>query len=178
MAKFDYTNAKEYRVAFGIIVVIIVILIVYIKRRQCKEQVTNNGRTKSDGNGDAYYLGRGSSDDSISQLLDRIEWSTYLHHRTTYWHRAFIVSIIITALIIAFVMRKLPKPGVCILLFFIIFIPLYAVHNLHYVHGDVYNDYYIKNNVELLREKLGTEKHKPKNPREDNVPDRVVATSK
>ncbi len=173
MVKFDYTNAVEHKMAYIVIAIIIVLLIIYVKRKQIKEHTTNNGRKKADGNGDAYYLGRGSDEDSIGELLDRIEWSTYLNNRVTYWYRVFMISIIITAIVICFVMRKLPTPGVTILLFFVIFIPIYAVHQLQYVHGDVYNDHYIKRNVETLRKKLNLKKQHPKQPKEDNIPDRV-----
>jgi hypothetical protein len=41
-----------------------------------------------------------------------------------------------------------------------------AVHNLFYVHGDVYNDYYIKTNVQYLRDHYGFEKGEVPEPKE------------
>ena len=177
MEKFDYSNIKPYKVYYIIIVIIVILLIIYIKSQRRKELKTNNNRKNQDGNGDAYYLGRGSKDDSSSELLDRIDWSTYLNNRITYWNTAFIISIIIIILIIMFIFRKVPPPGTLVLIFFLIFIPIYAVHQFQYTHGDVYNDYYIKRNVELLRKKFGFKKEKPRSPREDNIPDRTDTSS-
>jgi hypothetical protein len=168
---FDTSNWQKYKVHYFIILIVVIIIVIIIMNHQEVEQRGRGKRTRGDGNGDIYYLGRGSEQDSVAVLIDRIEWSAYLDKRTTLWQRVIITTFVVMFFVIALVLRKLPTPGTIILLFFTIFIPIYATHQLFYVHGDVYNDYYIKTNAELLREKLNLEKNDPPEPA-DNIPDR------
>ena len=169
---FDASNWNKYAVQYIFLLIIVIIIIFIIFSSQGEElRGGHNERPKSDGNGEIFYLGRGSENDSVATLVDRIEWAAYLEKRTTYWQRVIVMTFVITLLIILLVMRGLPKPGAIVLMFFVIFIPIYAVHQLFYVHGDVYNDYYIKTNAELLRDKLNLDRNEPPPPA-DNIPDR------
>lgn len=173
MTEFDASNLKEYKVAYLVMLIVIVVIIIYIRNCRMSELTGNGTRKKGDGNAENYYYGRGSPQDSVSELLDRIDWSTYLEYRLSILQRLFIPIVISVLFIMVFVMNKVPTPGKTILLFLSIFVPAYATHQLYYIHGDVYNDYYIKRNVELIREKLGLKKGKVEKPRDDNIPDRV-----
>jgi hypothetical protein len=176
MGKFDFSNWKDNKLAYVVIVVIVVIVFIYVRARQAREYSGKgiDGRKIADGNGTAYYYGRGSDKDSVGELLDRIDWASYLDKRLTLWYRIFVTTVITLILIVALVMRRIPKPGQLILLGFVIFIPFYAGHQLFYVHGDIFNDYYIKNNVDLIRKKLGVHRNDVKEPCKE-VPRRTDA---
>ena len=174
---FDASNWNKYAIHYIILIIIVIIVIFIIFNKQEEElRGGHSDRPRGDGNGDIFYLGRGSEKDSVATLVDRIEWAAYLDKRTTFWQRVTVMTFVITLLIILLIMRQLPKPGTIVLMFFVIFIPIYAVHQLFYVHGDVYNDFYIKTNAELLRDKLILERNEPPPPA-DNIPDRPFVMS-
>jgi len=176
-AELDTSNVGKHKIAFLILLIIVIVLIVIAKRNVVTDlKGTGEYREKHDGNGNAYYMGRGHSRESIEVLLDRIEWSTYLNSRISVIWRFFIITIIIMLFVVIVVMQKVPTPAKMILLFLAIFIPMFATHQLFYMHGDVYNDYYIKNNVQLLREKLDIPHKKDKKLKEPTkkLPNRTV----
>lgn len=174
MAEFDFSNFKNHKAAYIIMIITVLLVIVYIHYAKMRESKGYGipGRKTADGNGTAYYHGRGGKGDSVSELLDRIDWSSYLEKRITMWYRMFMVTVIAIALIVVIVLRKLPTPPALILLSVSIFIPFYASHQLHYVHGDIYNDYYIRRNVRLLRAKLGLKRFDVPEP-PDKIPSRT-----
>lgn len=169
---FDTSEIKKSGLYYLIIIVVIVLVLIHVIKSQRRELSGHGKRKNADGNGDIYYLGRGSKDDSPAELLDRIDWASYLDKRVTKWQRTFIITLIIMFLVILIVLKKIPTPATFILLFVTVFIPIYASNNMLYVHGDMYNDHYIKNNVNLLRQKFGYKKHAPKEP-QSSAPDRV-----
>lgn len=172
MAKVDWSNLKEYKYTYIVITLVVIAVCIFISKDKIRATKGSGNRPRKDGNGDIYYLGRGNRHDSAEELLDRIEWSTYLEKRVSLWQRHFVISLIIAALVVLLIMRSVPSPGIFVLLVIVIFIPLYAAHNLFYVHGDIYNDYYIKDNVDRLRHIFGFKKGFPSEP-EDNIPDRI-----
>jgi len=178
MTYFDNSNWKYYKIHYIVIAIIVIIILIYIHNCQDQELTGCKTRQRGDGNGDIYYLGRGDINDDISTLVDRTQWASYLDKRVTFWQRIFVATIVAMIFVILLAMRKLPTPGGIIILFFCIFVPIYAVHQLFYVHGDVYNDFYIKNNMELIREKLGLEKNEPPIPILENPPDRPRVMAK
>lgn len=180
MARFDFSNWSKHKLEYAIILIVVILIIVYVSRHKSREKRGRGikNRTVADGNGEAYYYGRGSKHDSIPELLDRIDWSTYLDKRITLWYRTIIITFIAMLLVMAFVVKRLLRPTEMIVLFFVIFVPLFAAHQLDYVHGDIYNDYYIKHNVELIREKLGVEKGKVRKPKNEPPPRTAVMNPK
>ncbi len=175
---FDFSLWDRYKWHYIVILVIVILIILYIIQIQTKELSTSSSGRSADGNGDLYYLGRGDKDDSVEMLLNRIEWSSYLFKRTSLWSRILFVTIFIVLLIILVAIRKLPTPSTIVILFFVVFIPVYAAHQFFYTHGDVYNDYYIKNNVKIIRNKLNLSPGEPDDPTSE-IPDRpfVMGTS-
>ena len=137
-------------------------------------------RNWEDGNGPLYYKARGSKNDSVEVLLDRIQWSTYLHKRANIWQRAFIIALIITLLIFLIVLLPLnkwclPYPGYIILVLIVSWLVILMGYSYFYTHGDIYNDYYVYRNVELLREKMnvvGKFRDDVDDPWCDDLPDR------
>lgn len=174
MASFDFSNWSKYRSVYLVIILVVVIAILLIRRQQKVEekgqgQLGPDGepRVEQDGNGESHYYARGSPKDSTSELLDRIEWASYLEKRTCFPIKALLMSLIIVGLIIVLVLRKLPHPTKVLILLVTVFIPIYAVHQLKYTHSDIYNDFYIKNNVDLLRAQLGLQRGSVRHPRCD-----------
>lgn len=162
MGHFDISNGKKYLIHYIVIIVIVIIIMKLINggmMRECKGKGIP-GRPILDGNGTAYNQGRGSESDSISTLLDRIDWASYVDKRTTLWYKVFIISLIVSALISLLVLRKIPSPMEFAMTMICVFIPIYAIHQHRYVHGDIYNDYNIKNNADIIRSKLNLEKGK------------------
>lgn len=169
---FDTSEIKKSGIYYLVIILVLVLVLIHVIKTQRSELSGHGKRKNADGNGDIYYLGRGSKNDSTAELLDRIDWASYLDKRVTKWQRTFMITLIVMILVILIVLRKIPAPSTFILLFVAIFIPIYASNNMLYVHGDMYNDHYIKNNVTLLRQKLGLKKNLPSEPKSD-APDRV-----
>lgn len=178
MTKFNFSGFINNKLAYIIIIVILIILLVYTARIKSRETKGSGipGRKYGDGNGESYYYGRGSKDDNVEDLLNRIDWSTYLNRRVTRWARIFMIVTIIVFMVIVLVMRKFPHPAMFIFLFLVVFIPIYATSQCDYIHGDVYNDYYIKHNVDLIREKLNFKARHPKKPTE-KIPTRNTVTN-
>jgi len=146
------------KILIYVILIIVIILLVracrYHMKSAQKGRGAADGRVEEDGNGELHYFARGSADDSVPELLNRMEWAAYSERRIPFWPVALITTIIVVALISAFILEKIPTPETIIGLGFVVFVPIYANHQMNYVHGGVYNDYYLKNNVQLLREKL------------------------
>lgn len=180
MAQFDFSNWSKHKLEYTIILIIVIVVLVYINVKKSREKRGGGirGRKVADGNGEAYYYGRGSKLDSVGELLDRIDWASYLDKRIALWYRIIVITFIAMLLIMAFVTKRLLKPTEMLVLFFMIFVPFYASHQLDYVHGDIYNDYYIKHNVELIRDKLEIEKGKVRPPKNDPPPRTTVMNPK
>lgn len=122
--------------------------------RMARKQVKESSSYNEDGDGHALMKGRGSDYDSSKVLLDRLEWSTYYESRISRWYRMIVITIIVIVLISLLALRKLPKPSTLVIMFVAIFIPFYATHNFYYTHGDIYNDYYMWDNIQRLRKRL------------------------
>lgn len=175
MVSFDVSQWSQHRLAYLIILIIVIVVILHVRKQQKLETRGNgvNGRKAADGNGTSTYYGRGSHDDSVEELLNRIDWSSYLPKRITLWYKVIVITLVITLFVILLIMRKLPSPSKLIILMIVIFVPIYAMSQFYYVHGEIYNDYYIKRNVELIREKLELNAEHPKEPKSE-VPKRAV----
>tara|TARA_R110001599_G_scaffold266539_1_gene467318 strand:- start:43477 stop:43998 length:522 start_codon:yes stop_codon:yes gene_type:complete len=138
-----------------IILIIVVIIIFYcVLQSQTKQLRTDGTFSSADGNGYLFYLGRGSSDDSLETLLHRTHWAAYLNKRTQKWERVFMITIVIMILLFAIQWRGFPSPTKFVTYFFIIFFVIFMMNNFFYVHGDIYNDAYIRKNILLITEKL------------------------
>lgn len=143
---------STFILSYVIIILVIAFVISCIWRDQKRQMLGCSGR---DGDGELYGKGRSDKKDNVGNLLDRIEWSTYLEKRLAIWQRIFIMSVIIELLIIFLIIRCVPPPGTALLLLILIFVPIWCTHHFMYVHGDAYNDYYITQNVRKVRKKLG-----------------------
>ena len=171
----DFSNWSKYKWHYVIIVIVVTAIIVWIYFAQYEER--NGPPPGSDfskeGNGCIYYKGRGSEDDSVAVLLDRLEWLSRLERRITWWQRMVIPTAIVTVLVILIVFRGLPTPTQIILLIIVIFLPFILFHAFYHTHGDYYMFYYVRKDTQLIRDKLKLVKGIAPDPTSDDIPDRV-----
>jgi amino acid permease len=162
-------------IGYVVLVIIVLIVFIMIRKEQQKELRTDGDQVSADGNGRLFYLGRGSSDDDISTLLQRTYWSAYLQNRTETWQRVFMISMFSVIMIILLVRRELPSVTEIVLTGVVIFFCVYMLTTFMYVHGDIYNDANIRSNVSLIASKLRLKvdlKEKPPKPT-SGPPDRL-----
>lgn len=166
-----------------VILIIIVLLIFFYSRK--KQMLERNGFVEGkdgliEGNGSIHRRGRGCKEDSVSELLDRITWLSYSYSHTTRWHRFVFPTIIATAIIciasmgISGKQKKLPSPGMIIIMLIGIFISFLAFDMYYHTHGDLHVEYYIRNNASLIRKKMHLEKKDPPKEKCDEIPTRVM----
>jgi Ca2+/Na+ antiporter len=142
----------------GHIILVIVVLIVFIYVRRDQKRQLRHGhdpdRLDKDGNGDLFYFGRGSEQDDLKTLLHRTYWSAYLKKRTEKWERAFLITLFTTIMLVLVVWRKLPSAPKIAMTAVVVFFVAYMLDNFLYVHGDIYNDYNIRQNMRLAVKKV------------------------
>jgi hypothetical protein len=153
MTRFE-TFLREWLGHF-ILVVIVIIVFIMVRKSQTKQIRTDGSLPSADGNGTLYYPGRGCEDDDVDTLLQRTFWAAYLKKRTPNWERVFIMVLLCIIIFIALVWRKFPSVPKILMTGFVIFFAVYMVDNFLYVHGDIYNDANIRNNMKLVAKKLG-----------------------
>lgn len=175
MVSFDVSEWSKHRLAYVIILIVVIVVLLHVRQQQKLETRGDSlhGRKPADGNGTSTYHGRGSKKDSVEELLNRINWASYLPKRITLWYKVVIMSLVITVLVMLLVSRKLLAPAKLITLFVCVFIPIYAMSQFYYVHGEIYNDYYIKHNVDLIQQKLKLHNSHPTKPKDDMPPPRT-----
>lgn len=170
-------NWQAHKIVYVVMLVVVVILVLLCSSL-ARRQVKISSSFKEDGDGPALLQGRGSEKEETEILLNRLEWSTYYESRITRWYRMVVVTVIIVILISLLAMRKLPKPSTIMILFLAVFIPMLATQHFYYAHGDVYNDYYMWKNIQIIRKRLyGNKKYQDPGPPhpEACVPQRVKA---
>ncbi len=98
------------------------------------------------------------NNDSISILLDRIEWTNHYPGRIQYIFRFIIYSIIISLINSIIIYNKLPDGKIFIQLMLGIFIVLLTLNSFFSHHADKFASYSIEKNVKFLRKKLGVKR--------------------
>tara|TARA_R110002072_G_scaffold45565_6_gene126946 strand:- start:1667 stop:2263 length:597 start_codon:yes stop_codon:yes gene_type:complete len=168
-------NWNQNKLGYILLIVVIVLVILWVNRLKLKESkgFSEKKGNIADGNGTAYAQGRGNDNDTVEELLDRIEWGSYSEQKVNNMYRYAGIVIISTALISILALRKLPKISTIIIIMIAVFVPMMAANSLYYVHGDIYSSYYIKDNAKRLRKKLNSRSYKEPPPAEDNLPTRA-----
>jgi hypothetical protein len=138
-----------------ILITIIIVVFLMIRKSQTTQIRTDGTLRSADGNGTLYATGRGCENEDVDTLLQRTYWAAYLHKRTPNWERVFIMVLLSIILLMALVWRKFASAPKIIMTGFIIFFSIYMVNTFLYVHGDIYNDANIRNNVKLIASRLG-----------------------
>lgn len=123
------------------------------------------------GNGLMHYKGRGDRGESIDQLLNRIYWVADSDSKNNKWKRAVIVSFVSTIIILLLFFSKVPGNIEVLLLFIIIFVVTIALFGFFRFHSDRFSAYYIRENINRIKEKLELKKYEePEEPKNDPPP--------
>jgi hypothetical protein len=138
-----------------ILLVVVVVVFMMIRKSQTRQIRTDGTLPSADGNGTLYALGRGCEEDDVNTLLQRTYWAAYLHKRTPNWERVFVMVLLAIIILMALVWKKVASVPKILMTGFVIFLSVYMVDTFLYVHGDMYNDAYIRTNVKLMATKLG-----------------------
>lgn len=93
-------------------------------------------------------------DDSVSVLLDRIEWSNHYPGRIKYIFRFIIYSFIITLITNIIVFEKLKDGKLFLQLMISITIILLVLNSFFSHHADKFGSSAIDENIRLIRKKL------------------------
>ena len=101
--------------------------------------------------------------DSISTMLDRIQWSNHHQGRLSLGIRYMFYSIIITFVVGIIFLNGLPRAFTFIRTTIMVWIILMFLHFYFSHHSDKFSSYAIDQNIETIREKLGYEKNNFKN---------------
>jgi hypothetical protein len=133
-----------------IILLICAIIVVYIFYQEKKDiAVSEDGKLKGDGYGRLYYAGKGSSDDSIQVLINKINFLSLADSRTKMWRRYFIGSFIISII----VTRTIYESNSILdflMTFLVSFITMFGLNAYYTYHCSRYVLTYIKENLNLL----------------------------
>lgn len=170
----DFSNlSRNHIIGYIILIIIVVFVILHMRKHQFIERNGKIGDNYVEGNGTMHYKSRGGEEDSIAVLLDRITWASYSDKYVTHWERLVLPTAIATTIIVLAAYDKIPTPMQTILIIFAIFIAFLIFKSYFQIHADVYNDFYIRRNADLIRDKLGLEENPAPDPVTDYVPSRV-----
>ncbi len=143
-----------------ILLTILFFICIYKNKRftRCNKYTDYKEFQESDGNGENQYLGRGSPDESVSELLNRIDW-TAKHSNVENYSKSYITSYCIS-LAVFFILwitqNSFPNLSEILLVFITSYIVTFSINNLFGFHTDKYSSYYIRQNVEYLKKVLNT----------------------
>ena len=122
-----------------------------------KSRCNSSNHENFDGNGEYQYKGRGDRQEDIDVLLSRIDWlaknSIHKSLYTTSYIIAYILLIAVVFILYA-CSSYILSVWEMILIILSAFVICFSVLNLFNFHTERYNDYYIRNNIALLSEKL------------------------
>jgi len=132
-----------------------------------------------DGNGEIHYKGRKDENDTVEDLLNRIDWVSSSGLRTNNIMRSFNIAFLCSVFITAILWRKWPKIYEFLIVFGIIFIVTLSLLNLYEFHSGIYPIYYIKDDIQEIRKILNTSAKDPPKPGElKEVPHHTIVRQK
>ncbi len=140
------------------IVFFLIILLGYALICEANDIYRHDKSSLKGGNGKIHYKGLGSPDESLDTLLNRIYWVADSDGRNSKWKRAFLIAVVSTFLICLILFHRVPTARELLLILLIIFITTLAVFGFFRFHADRFTPYYIRQNVALIRQKLGYSK--------------------
>lgn len=128
-------------------------------------------------NGRYRHKGRGSDEDDVQTLLNRIDWLgknghiKYLY--STSYISAYLITLAVFFILFGFV-DFFPTEWEIILILLVSFLISYSVTAVIGFHDDRYPYYYIRNNVKLIQDKMNWRSEDPPKPKTNYVPHRTV----
>ena len=96
--------------------------------------------------------------DSISDLIDRVEWSLLRDNRVDYMTRYLMWGLWLTFLGSFLIRGNLPSASIFLRNWIIISLILMSLHGYYYWHSDKFSSFASLRALEALRETLGTNK--------------------
>ena len=147
-------------ILFTIIIVLIILLLLgYALICEANDIYRHEGSSAlAGGNGKIHYKGFGTSEESLDTLLNRIYWVADSDGRNSKWKRALLIAVVSTFLICLILFHRVPTARELLLILLIIFITTLAVFGFFRFHADRFTPYYIRQNVTLIRQRLGYSK--------------------
>lgn len=128
-------------------IIIILIILYRLSTRDCEPEGKNNNK------------GFGEKNESVSVLIDRIEWANNYFGRLSIFPRFLFHSIVITFALCLIIQNRLPSPLIYTQSIFVTYILLKAFHHFTSHHCDKFSNYAIDRNIKFIREKLKLEKN-------------------
>ena len=130
-----------------------------------------------DGNGKYQWKGRGSNDEDVETLLQRIKWLGKNSVNSQLYSTSFIVAypILLSIIIIFYAYSQyILNVWEMIIVLFAAFIITFSILNLFSFHTDRYPSYYIRENIYLISKKLRIKLKDPPEPSDKSfVPHRT-----
>ena len=96
--------------------------------------------------------------DTISDVVDRIEWSLLRESRVNYQFRYLLWGLWVTFLGTYLIAGTLPSPGVFLRNWVVISIILISLHGFYYWHTDKFSTFASLSALEKLRKTLGLQR--------------------
>lgn len=166
----------ESLLAVFIISTIIFISAIYYQKKGTRCNSEDN--RCFDGNGKYQYKGRGSDNESIEILLQRISWSAKNGVNNFIFSKSYLISYCSTLgifLILYCLSKHIPTVYEFILFLLLIFVVTYSITGLFGFHTDRYPFYYIRNNTKRIQSKMGYIEKEPPNPQSNSkIPHRTI----
>lgn len=102
----------------------------------------------------AVNKGRGSKDESVSKLIDRIEWSSNIKTRINMATRLYWISYVIAFLTVGCITNKTPDGLLTLYSIIITWVILFASITYFDFHSENFAPSYTKKNISFIRKKL------------------------
>lgn len=163
-------------IIFFVLITILFFYFIYKNKKFTRCNKVSTDLEEYDGNGENQYLGRGHSNETVENLLNRIDW-TAKHANTENYTKSFIVSycvflcIFFILAIAKNIILKFSEMGI---IFASIYIVVFSISNLFGFHTDRYSSYYIRQNIEYIQQKLLYKNNIPETPLQHNIPHRTL----
>ena len=147
------------------IVIYIIVIFLFIRAVKaekldmyCPPEVKEFCSDCGDGKGKFYIKNKGDKGDSVSELLTKISSGANYDAKSVKWRRSIILAFIASILICLVVLRKLPSGFEFFTMMILIFLVIYGSFSYYKFHYDKFPIHNIRQNVEMIREKLELKK--------------------
>lgn len=149
-----------------IVIILLLFILLFALKREKEEIYCHGSLTKNiGGNGKIHYKGRGSKDETVSQLLDRIYWVSTSGLRHSKWPRSYFIALFSTLIISFLIFNQFPDSTQIIISIIIIFLVSLSCFGFFSFHEERFTPYYIRQNIHLIRRKLGLKGASPLEPK-------------